>query len=389
MRSRVLTVLILLWLSGVGLRLTILAVPPVIPLIHRDLALTETEVGLLASLPVALFALAALPGSLLIARLGATATLVTGLAVAALGSGLRGASASVALLYVATILMGAGVAVMQPAMPIVVRDWLPRRIGFGTAIYSNGLVIGEIVPVMLTIPVVLPLAGGSWRTDLVVWSLPVLVTAAVVAAFAPRAAGAAAGVAMPISRWWPDWRKPLTWQLGMLLACVTSIYFGANAFIPDYLIARGRPDLVGGALTALNIGQLPGSFALLVLAQRLERRAAPFVLSGMLGVLGVAGMIAAVNAWMLLWAGLLGFMCGTAMILCLTLPALLGPPEEVARLAAAMFALGYGVAPVVAVVSGAAWDLAGVPQLAFVPMGLCSLALVTSALVLRAKGRLR
>src|SRR5437016_8272502 len=61
----------LLWLAGVSLRLSILAVPPVIALIQSDLRLSGTEVGLLSGLPTILFAMAALPGSLLIARLGA------------------------------------------------------------------------------------------------------------------------------------------------------------------------------------------------------------------------------------------------------------------------------------------------------------------------------
>lgn len=61
---------VLLWLCGTGLRLTILAVPPLLPLIRAELHLSATAVGVLISLPVALFSLAALPGSLLIARLG-------------------------------------------------------------------------------------------------------------------------------------------------------------------------------------------------------------------------------------------------------------------------------------------------------------------------------
>ena len=48
--------LLLLWLAGVALRLTILAVPPVIPLIHDDLHLSETQVGILSGLPMVLFA---------------------------------------------------------------------------------------------------------------------------------------------------------------------------------------------------------------------------------------------------------------------------------------------------------------------------------------------
>jgi hypothetical protein len=66
----------LLWLSGAGLRLTVLAIPPVIALIKQDLNLTETQVGVLTGLPIFLFALAAVPGSLLIAHLGAVAVLV-------------------------------------------------------------------------------------------------------------------------------------------------------------------------------------------------------------------------------------------------------------------------------------------------------------------------
>src|SRR6266511_2316096 len=106
----------LLWLAGVGVRLSILAVPPFILLIQADLRLSGTEVGVLSGLPLILFAIAALPGSLLIARFGALPTLITGLLVAGLASGLRGAVLDVFALYAATILMSAGIAIMQPAL---------------------------------------------------------------------------------------------------------------------------------------------------------------------------------------------------------------------------------------------------------------------------------
>src|ERR671938_341770 len=123
----------LLWLAGVGLRLTILAVPPVIALIQADLNLSGTEIGILSGLPVILFAIAALPGSLLIARFGPLATLVAGLVIAGVGSGLRGALLDVWVLYGATIVMSAGIAIMQPAMSPLVRQWMPQRVSFGTA----------------------------------------------------------------------------------------------------------------------------------------------------------------------------------------------------------------------------------------------------------------
>ena len=148
-QARLLTSLLLLWFVGIALRLTILAVPPVIPLIHDELNLSATQIGILTGLPSMLFAFAAVPGSLLIARLGVRAALVVGLAVAAIGGALRGAIPDVAWLYGMTIAMGTGVAIMQVTMPPTVRAWLPHRIGFATAVYTNGLLIGEILPVAL------------------------------------------------------------------------------------------------------------------------------------------------------------------------------------------------------------------------------------------------
>ena len=139
--------LVLLWLSGLGLRLTVLAVPPVIPLIHRDLHLSQTGVGMLTALPSLLFAAAAVPGSLLISRFGSVPTLVAGLLMTAVSAALRGAASEAMFLFGTTFLMGAGISVMQPALPRVVRDWLPHRIGFGTAVYANGLLVGELLSV--------------------------------------------------------------------------------------------------------------------------------------------------------------------------------------------------------------------------------------------------
>ena len=48
-------------------------------------------------------------------------------------------------------------------------------------------------------------------------------------------------------RWWPDWRDPLIWRLGIALGIVNALYFTTNAFLPDYLHHIGRADLVSAA----------------------------------------------------------------------------------------------------------------------------------------------
>ena len=201
-RERFLTSLLLLWLAGNALRLTVLAVPPVIPAIHDDLNMSATQVGVLTGLPSMLLALAAVPGSLLIAKLGVRAALIIGLLVTAIGGALRGLMPDVLWLYAMTVAMAGGVAIMQVTMPTAVRAWLPNRIGFATAVYTNGLLVGEILPVALMLVLVLPLVGGSWQWGFVFWSVPVVVIALIVMALAPRAASTSGA---PVRRkWWPD-----------------------------------------------------------------------------------------------------------------------------------------------------------------------------------------
>ena len=68
-------------------------------------------------------------------------------------------------LFATTIVMSAGVAVTQPAMAALVGRWVPRHIGLGTGIYTNGLLVGEILPIALS-PLLFPLLGGSLARDI-------------------------------------------------------------------------------------------------------------------------------------------------------------------------------------------------------------------------------
>jgi len=376
-RVHLLTPLLLLWLAGVALRLTILAVPPVIPLIHDELNMSATQIGILTGLPSMLFAFAAVPGSLLIARLGISAALVVGLMLTAAGGALRGAFPDVAWLYGMTVAMGAGVAIMQVTMPPAVRAWVPRRIGFATAVYTNGLLIGEILPAALMLPLVLPLVSGSWQWGFVVWSIPVAMIALIIMLLAPRPM--ANGLMLMRRRWWPDWSNTLIWRLGIMLGSINATYFATNAFIPDYMRSSGQSEWISAALTGLNTGQLPASFLLLAFASRLERKVWPYVLCGMLCVIATAGIVFGTGAWVVAAAALQGFSASVILILVLALPPLLSPPDDVHRVTAAMFTISYSCAVVVPVISGIMWDLTGIASMAFLPIALCGIVLVILA----------
>jgi CP family cyanate transporter-like MFS transporter len=369
---------LLLWLAGVCLRITVLALPPVIPLLHADLNLSETDIGWLSSLAPMLFALVAIPGAILIARFGIVPALVIGLLINAIGSTARGALPNTAMLFATTTVMAAGVSIMQPALPPLVRAWFPRRIGFATAVYTNGLLAGETIAVALTIPLVLPLVDNSWRLNFVVWSVPVFVTALLVIACAPRPQGAN-GNAAAGRRWWPVWRRPLIWRLGAILGSNNAMYFVTNAFLPDFLTADGRPDLISSALTAENFCQLPASLVMLAVAGRLVKQPWAYVVAGALSLASLIGIMTTSGPWIVFWTGVLGFVSTAILVLVLALPSVLSAPDDVHRTSAGMFTISYGIAMVLSVAGGWLWDLTHRPFAGFVPIAACAVLVMALA----------
>jgi len=370
----------LLWLLGIDLRLTILAVPPVLPLIHRDLQLDEKTVAALTGLPVLLFGIAAVPGSLLIARIGARRAAVAGILLVACGSALRGVGPSVPMLFAMTAVMGAGVAVMQPALPTLVGSWFAGRVPLATAVYANGLLIGEMLPASLTIPLVLPLLGGSWRASFVLWSAPVLATAFLVLFFTPHVQPQR-GRARAL--WWPDWHDIRTWQLGLVLGGCGAMYFGCNAFLPDYLHAIGRTELLNAGLTALNVGQLPASLLIMLVGRHLVGRKAPFIVMALAALVSLTGLLVPSAPVMIAAAALIGFAAACVLILALALPPLLARTDDVHRLAAGMLALGYSITFVMPFLGGVVWDATHRPEAALLPGVVGALIVVAMASTFR------
>jgi MFS transporter, CP family, cyanate transporter len=365
--------LTMLWLTGFDLRITVLAIPPILPLIHRDLGLSEAGVAVLTGLPVLLLASAATLGSMLIARLDARRAMILGLALIGLGSVLRGVGPSLPMLFAMTFVMGAGIAITQPALPSLVYHWLPSRVGLATAIYTNGLLMGEVIGAALTTLLVVPMVGG-WRGGLVVWGIIPLVTAMLLWRITP-----ALGRREPGDRpgWFPDFLDPITWRLGLTQAGTSIAYFGANAFIPDYLHTLHASHLIAPALGWLNAGQIPASLVVGLFPAMFVGRPRTIQLGALGTLLGLLMFFAPWPWCRMAGAALIGFASSVAFIVNWVLPPLLAKsPDEIHRITAGMFTIGYGLAFVVPLLGGALWDRTGIAAIALLPVAIGAILLV-------------
>jgi CP family cyanate transporter-like MFS transporter len=325
---------------------------------------------------VLLLAIAAIPGSLLIARLGARRALAAGLLAIGLGSALRGIGPSLPLLFAMTLVMGAGVAVSQPAFPTLTRQWFPSRVALATAVYSNGLLFGEMVPASFTGPLVVPALGGSWPLTLAFWSAPAFLAAALILLLTRQDPVRLAG---PRRVWLPDFRDGRMWRAGLVMGFASAAYFGTNAFIPDFVRVTGHGGLKDAGLAALNTSQLAASLVLLTVGPRLVRARWPFVLAGVLIAVAAVALVLTPGPWIVLWASVIGFAAALALILTLALPPLLAAEPDVPRLSAGIFVIIYASSFAGPVVGGAAWDATGRPAAAFLVLAAGAAGMVALA----------
>lgn len=364
-RRAVLVSMLLLWGAGLYLRVTLLVAPPLAPHIAGDLGLGQAGVGALTTVPVLMLSLAAVGGAFVIARLGPRRTVVVALLVILLGSSSRALATGPWFIYAATAVMGLGIASLQPALPALLPYWCPGRIALGTAVYMNGMLMGEVLSAGLTLPVIMPLVNDDWRLALLVWSMP---AALVALAYLLRRGRDPEPAVTPSATWMPEWRSPLVWQLGALLGANGSMFFGTNAYMASVLAARGEGHYLAAGLLLFNTAQIAASAFMLRYTGRWLGRRAPMEMMLAGAIVSQLLFIVLPGIPSLLAGFAVSFTTGVLLILLVSMPPVLARPGGTAALSAGTFTIGYAASFLVPLSGGVLADLSGRPDLALLPL---------------------
>ncbi len=377
--------LIVLWLVGWTLRVPILAAPPLSTRIADAFKLGEAGIGALTMLPIVAVAFGAIPAAWLVARFGIRSVIVGGLLVMAVASVVRGMVPSTALLLAVSVVMGLGVSAFQSALPAATRIWTPSHVALGSAVYLNGMMVGELSGAGLTLPIMLPLAGGDWRFALVLWAIPiVLIAILVIFVRSPKGQSDTDAIELtcfPPSKSLPKWNDASVWQYGLLLASSAVAFLAINAYSGILLRARGETEALGGLLFAYNATPLLASFIVLTSPKWIGYRT-PIAVSALLSAAGMAGFVF-LEGWAS-WAAALVTGCASTvkLILLVSLPPAISRGNAVTRLSAGMTLIGFTITFGLTLIGGWMADRVGWTEMSLVP----SLVFMLMALV--ALGRL-
>lgn len=387
--SAALPILALAWLAALNGRAPQLSLGPLLPLVSRDLDLPSTVAGLVVGLPLVLMGLLALPGGWLVDRLGSGRALASALAAVGVGGAWRGFAASPAGFVVATLAMGAGIAVMQPALPAVARAALPHRPALATAVYFNGLVLGVFAGAAL-VPLLLSLSGpAGWRGVFWAWGVYGVACATAWAALGSRSLQGqprSQGSDPP-----PVWRSvreslaiPGFVATTLAFGAQSAVFYGFVGWFPTELVRSGwTVARASGPASLIAVGALVAGFGTPALVDVLGRRPV-FVGAGLVSTAAAAGVLVAPTAAAWLWAFLAGFGTTVAFGAALAIPAEVAPADRVGVVAGTLLTLGYVMSALGPLPMGALLDFTGTTKPAWAYMVLVGTVLTAAGLRLPA-----
>lgn len=328
------------FLVALSMRTGAAGVPPILD----DLGLDSTAQSVLVTLPIGCFAIGALAGPRLRARLGEERAIMVTIAVMVAGLVLRVLPSDWAL-FGGTVVAGLGVAGLNVLIPSLVKRRFRDSLGAMTAIYTAALSIGAGLAAALTVPV-LEAADGDLRPALGVWAI---LAALALAAWLPQLRSperAERGPAVRAGDARDMWSQALAWHVMLFMGLQSAAFYGLLSWLPAILRDHGIDATAAGVqLGVMSTVSLVGSTIAPVMADRRDDQRAAIAVSVGVVAAGTLGLLLAPASAPLLWSVLLGLGQGACFGLALLLIVLRAADgEAAARLSSMVQAGGYVVA---------------------------------------------
>lgn len=154
-----------IWAMYVAFGLVAASLAPVLTPLGEDLGLSKSRLGAILGTWPAVFIFAAVPCGRLLDRIGLRWALFAGGVLMCLSGVLRGLASGGVTLFVAVGVFGLGAPMISNGAPKLVVGWFGEsERAKATGIYVTGPVVGQAVALAAANSVIVPTAGGSWRS---------------------------------------------------------------------------------------------------------------------------------------------------------------------------------------------------------------------------------
>ncbi|QDI92425.1 MFS transporter [Salicibibacter halophilus] len=253
-----------------NLRPAITSVGPLIGILREDLQLTNSEAGVITTLPLLAFAVLSIAAPRLARKWGIEWAIFAGLFTLLIGILLRSAGYSTTL-FMGTAIIGIGIAVCNVLLPGFVKLKFEKHTGLMTSIYMTSMSLFATIGSGISIPLAVHL-GLDWEGALASWAIVVIAAMGVWVpqlrqAQKPEMAEKHTGAEQKL------WRSPLAWQITVFMGVQSTLFYSLITWLPEMVQANGINAVTAGwLLSFMQLCGLPTNFLTPILATRLQNQ---------------------------------------------------------------------------------------------------------------------
>lgn len=304
-------------LVALALRPGIVSTGPLLPSMISEFGLSYVQAALLTAIPTLLMGLMAVPAPWLSRRYGRDRVMLAALALLAFSTLARAFATSVALLYLTTIGIGAGIAVAGVLIASFVKAGFPKQVAIIMSLYATALALGSTLSAAATGAIAAMTGQWNWASG--VWALPGIVALLAWRLIArgrslPVLAGPAAHVyGMP-------YRNPTAWLVALFFACNNFVFYAFISWLAPMYVETGWTPARAGILLATFTLAFMVANPIFGFLSRDEDRRLPLALSAGTALAGVLMMAIAPTASPYPTVAVLAFGTGGSFTLSMTLP---------------------------------------------------------------------
>lgn len=297
-----------------------------LPEVMQATGLSSAGASLLTTLPVLCLGIFAPFAPRLAQRYGAERVLLGVMALVTLGTALRGFG-SVPILFAATFIVGAAIAVGNVLLPGLVKRDFPDSMALMTGLYTMALCAGAAAASGLTLPIEQYIAG-SWSAALAAWAVPAF---AVLLLWAPQAFASRHQASHSGFRVTGLWRDRLAWQVTLFMGLQSALAYSIFGWLAPILRERGFDAIAAGAIVSVSVmAQVVACLAVPPIAVRCRNQSTVNVALVVVAVTALLGILFA-PTWMTLPLAILqGLGQGGLIAAAMTVIVLRSPDPHVA-----------------------------------------------------------
>lgn len=230
--------LVVVGVAGLNLRAGLGSVPPLLPSIRSDLAINNTQAGLITSVAVLAIGLFAPLGQRLGARIGAQRATAWCLAALCVAETARLIPAGIEVLFVTTAATGGAMGAASSMIPALISVHAGRWRGLAMGVYTTGLAMGIGAAAALALP--LERILGSWRASLGALGLAALAATILWTTVMVRGQPRQEAVADGAARFGLPWSSRAARLLTLFYAMQMLVGYGCMAWISPLYVSLGQ-----------------------------------------------------------------------------------------------------------------------------------------------------